>query len=275
MIVERWNERPFAKPLTRVRESVQVLREILAGGRGPGGFKLETPAPSHRHRRLRDRMLRLGGELGDGTFVNFLPLSSVEHVVARVREGEAGRDPTEIICRFFCVPAKRLGVARFMFAAYRHGTGHEAFFGRSAGATRSTRWWPPGARATARARLRGADELVREIFILGDPAAMKERLGAFAERGITTLVLTDRRPDLIEALARDRRPGRGPLLVGSSRPRVHRVPRRRVGPARRRPRAVREAVAGGIPDPGSADDLRNDAAFRAALQFEIGGGGLR
>ena len=40
-------------------------------------------------------MLRLGGELGDGTFVNFLPLSAAEHVVARVREGErAGREPT-------------------------------------------------------------------------------------------------------------------------------------------------------------------------------------
>ena len=43
---------------------------------------------------------------------------------------------------------------------------------------------------------------MREIFILGDPAAMKERLGAFAERGITTLVLTPiGDPDLIEALA--------------------------------------------------------------------------
>jgi alkanesulfonate monooxygenase SsuD/methylene tetrahydromethanopterin reductase-like flavin-dependent oxidoreductase (luciferase family) len=148
-------------------------------------------------------MLRLGGELGDGTFVNFLPLSAVEHVVARVREGEAGRDPTEIICRFFCVPGEGLDVARFMFAAYGTVPVYEAFF-------RALGWgdaidpmvaaWRAGDRKGAVAKV--PEELVREIFVLGEPAAMKERLGAFAERGITTLVLTPiGDPDLIEALA--------------------------------------------------------------------------
>ena len=69
-----------------------MLREVLAGGRGPGGFRLETPPAAPVPivlAALRDRMLRLGGELGDGTFVNFLPLSATDHVVARVREGEA------------------------------------------------------------------------------------------------------------------------------------------------------------------------------------------
>src|SRR5205085_5363560 len=44
VIVERWNDVPFEKPLTRVRESVEALRPVLSGaGRGHGGFKLETP----------------------------------------------------------------------------------------------------------------------------------------------------------------------------------------------------------------------------------------
>src|ERR671927_498748 len=46
VIVERWNGVPFVKPLSKVREAVEALRPILAGERGPGGFKLET-APSH------------------------------------------------------------------------------------------------------------------------------------------------------------------------------------------------------------------------------------
>ena len=128
VIVERWNERPFAKPLTRVRESVQVLREILAGGRGPGLQARDAAPRPHRHRRPARPHAAARGELGDRTFVNFLPLSSVEHVVARVREGEAGRDPTEIICRFFCVPGEGLDVARFMFAAYGTVPVYEAFF---------------------------------------------------------------------------------------------------------------------------------------------------
>ena len=45
-----------------------------------------------------------------------------------MREGEAGRDPTEIICRFFCVPGEGLDVARFMFAAYGTVPVYEAFF---------------------------------------------------------------------------------------------------------------------------------------------------
>ena len=77
VIVERWNEMPFEKPLTTVRETVEILRAVLAGERGPGGFRLETPPerqPPIYVAALRGRMLRLGGAIGDGTFVNFLPL---------------------------------------------------------------------------------------------------------------------------------------------------------------------------------------------------------
>jgi probable F420-dependent oxidoreductase len=205
VIVERWNQRPFEKPLSRIRETVPVLREVLAGGRGPGGFKLETPPAQPVPiviAALRDRMLRLGGELGDGTFVNFLPLSATEHVVARVREGEAGREPTEVICRFFCIPGEGLDVARFMFAAYATVPVYEAFF-------RALGWgdaidpmveaWRGGDRKLALERV--PEELLREIFILGDPDRMKERLHAYAERGITTLVLTPIGADLIDELA--------------------------------------------------------------------------
>jgi probable F420-dependent oxidoreductase len=211
VIVERWNEVPFEKPLTRLRETIPLLREVLAGGRGPGGFRLEA-APSQPIpivlAALRDKMLRLGGELADGTFTNFLPLSAAEHVVARVREGEAaaGREPTEVICRFFCVPGDGLDTARFMFAAYATVPVYEAFF-------RALGWgdaidpmvtaWREGDRKAALGHV--PNELVREIFVFGEPAAMRERLGEYAARGITTLVLTpiappEQLPGLIDAL---------------------------------------------------------------------------
>jgi probable F420-dependent oxidoreductase len=208
VIVERWNERSFAKPLTRVREAVPMLREVLSGGRGPGGFKLETPPAEPVPivvAALRDRMLRLGGELGDGTFVNFLPLSAVEHVVARVREGEAaaGRERTEVICRFFCIPGEGLDMARFMLAAYGTVPVYEAFFralGWGEAIDPMVEAWRAGDRRLALERV--PEELIREIFILGDPGAMKERLGEFAARGITTLVLTPiGDTDLIDELA--------------------------------------------------------------------------
>jgi alkanesulfonate monooxygenase SsuD/methylene tetrahydromethanopterin reductase-like flavin-dependent oxidoreductase (luciferase family) len=64
--------------------------------------------------------------------------------------------------------------------------------------------WRGGDRRAALAAV--PEELVREIFIFGDPPAMRARLNEYAERGITTLVLTpiaapDQLPDLIDGLA--------------------------------------------------------------------------
>jgi alkanesulfonate monooxygenase SsuD/methylene tetrahydromethanopterin reductase-like flavin-dependent oxidoreductase (luciferase family) len=49
-------------------------------------------------------------------------------------------------------------------------------------------------------------ELIEEMFIFGEPAQMRERLGAFVEGGITLPVITpittpDKVGELIEALA--------------------------------------------------------------------------
>jgi probable F420-dependent oxidoreductase len=212
VIVQRWNEIPFEKPLSRVRAAVPVLREVLAGGRGPGGFRLETP-PAHPVpiviAALRDRMLRLGGELGDGTFVNFLPLSAAEHVVARVREGEAaaGRGETEVIGRFFLFGEDALDVARFVFTAYATVPVYEAFFrglGFGDAIDPMVAAWRAGDRKSALAAV--PEDLMREVFVFGAPGAARERLLEFAARGITTLVLLlvaapERMPELIDRLA--------------------------------------------------------------------------
>jgi alkanesulfonate monooxygenase SsuD/methylene tetrahydromethanopterin reductase-like flavin-dependent oxidoreductase (luciferase family) len=64
--------------------------------------------------------------------------------------------------------------------------------------------WREGDRKAALGQV--PEELVREIFIFGDATAMRARLGEYAARGITTLVLTpiaapDALPGLIDALA--------------------------------------------------------------------------
>ena len=216
VIVERWNGVPFTKPLTRVREAVEALRPILEGGRGPGGFKLET-APSHPVpivvAALRDRMLRMAGEKADGTFVNFLPLSGLPHVVERIREGErrGGREgESDVVCRFFCIPQtpeEGMGIARFLLSAYATVPVYEAFF-------RSHGWgealdpmvnaWNEGDRR--RALELAPEDLIREIVIFGTPEAMRARLEEFVAGGITTPVLTflsapEQLPELIDALA--------------------------------------------------------------------------
>jgi probable F420-dependent oxidoreductase len=218
VIVERWNGIPFAKPLTRVRQAVETLRPVLAGERGPGGFKLESapaaPVPIVVA-ALRDRMLGLAGELGDGAFVNFLPLSAVEHVVGKIREGEAraGKEPGsgEVVCRFFNIPQpadEAIGFARFVFAAYATVPVYEAFFralGHGERLDPLLEAWRAGDRQLALER--APDDLIREIFVFGGPDEQRARLDEFAAAGITSFSLSpmcgpDELPGLLDALAR-------------------------------------------------------------------------
>jgi probable F420-dependent oxidoreductase len=201
VIVERWNEIPFEKPLTKVRESVETLRAVLAGERGPGGFKLETapdPPPPIYVAALRGKMLRLAGSIGDGTFVNFLPLSGLGKVMDEIRAGERDAGKTEgssdVLCRFFCIPQEPdqgMPLARWMFAAYATVPVYEQFFrwvGWGDAIDPMVEAWGAGERE--RARELAPEELIREIFIFGSPAEQKERLGQFVAGGISTPVLT-------------------------------------------------------------------------------------
>jgi probable F420-dependent oxidoreductase len=209
VIVERWNEVPFTRPLSKVRDTVAALRPVLAGERGPGGFKLETPpaepVPIYVA-ALRERMLRLGGEVADGTFVNFLPLSAAEDVVATI--GPPARH--DVVCRFFCIPQppeEGLAVARFLFAGYATVPVYEAFFrwlGWGAALDPMVEAWRGGDRKGAAAL--APEELLREIFVFGGPEQMRDRLGEFAAAGITTLCLMpicdpEQLPGLVHALA--------------------------------------------------------------------------
>lgn len=218
VIVERWNDMKFEKPLTRVREVTEFLRAALAGERAGGGFKLDNPPADPVPiviGALRGKMLRLAGELGDGAFLNFLPLASVDKVVAEVRAGErdAGKaeGSTETFCRFFCIqgdPEQTIGVARWMFSAYATVPVYEQFFrwlGYGEAIDPMVDAWRSGDRAKALEL--APQELIEDIFVLGDPATQRERLRTFQDRGIDTPVLLivqpekERYGESVEALA--------------------------------------------------------------------------
>jgi probable F420-dependent oxidoreductase len=201
VIVERWNGMRFEKPLTKVRETVEFLRPVLRGERAPsGGFKLERapqpPVPIVVG-ALRERMLRLAGEVADGAFLNFLPLGSVETVLREVRAGEreAGREAgsVETFCRFFCIQGdldQARQVARWMFVAYATVPVYESFFrwlGYGEAIDPVVEAWRAGDRGQALEL--APPELVEEIFVLGDAAAQRERLQDFQRRGIDCPVL--------------------------------------------------------------------------------------
>ncbi len=120
-IIEGWNQIPFEKPLSKVRETLEFLRVALAGERTETRFKLETK-PAYEIpivlAALRGKMLQLAVEQADGAFTNFLPLDGLPQVVAPLAEAP---DDFELLCRFFCLPGTREEVepvARYMFSTY-------------------------------------------------------------------------------------------------------------------------------------------------------------
>ncbi len=209
-IVAGWNATEFSKPLTRVSESVDFLRTALDGERTETGFKLEQ-APAERVpivlAALRGKMLKLAVEKADGAFTNYLPLSSLPQVVEQLDGAPEG---FELLCRFFCLPGEREEIeplARFMLASYGTVPVYAEFLrwlGYGDQIAEMCEAWD--ARDRERAVAAAPWELIEEIFILGSPEQMKERLESFVAGGITLPIVTpittpDRFGELIEALA--------------------------------------------------------------------------
>jgi probable F420-dependent oxidoreductase len=209
-IVEGWNRMPFSKPLTRISETLDFLDAAFAGERTSTGFKLELapaePVPIVLA-ALRGKMLRLAVARAAGAFTNFLPLAGLPRVKAEL---DGAPPDFELLCRFFCLPGERAEVeplARFMFASYATVPVYEAFF----------RWLGYGKRidemvAAWQAKDREAAiaaapwDVIEDTFIFGTPDAMRARLAAYVEGGITLPILTpittpDRLGEMIEALA--------------------------------------------------------------------------
>ena len=209
-IVEGWNDIPFERPLSRVRETLDFLGPALAGDRAPGGFKLEQK-PAARIpivlAALRGKMLDLAVERADGAFSNFLPLGGLSRVAEQIAGAPEG---FELLCRFFCLPGERQAVeplARFMFASYATVPVYANFFrwlGYGEKIDPMVAAWEAGDRQEAAAK--APWDVIEETFIFGEPTEMKERLRAFVDGGVTLPVLMlvttpDRAGELIEALA--------------------------------------------------------------------------
>jgi probable F420-dependent oxidoreductase len=208
-MMERWNGIPFAKPLTRVRETVQVLRAMLAGERvefsgetlSSSGFRLNPP-PSQPVpiylAALRPHMLELAGEIGDGVILNLVSLRALpgmlEHVAAGARRSGRTLADLDIVCRFNAVVADQRSVAieavRAFIVRYFAAPVYNKYFaacGYEAEARAFNEGFQRGDRAATSAAL--SDELVADVGLVGDEAAAQARVRAFIAGGVTTPVI--------------------------------------------------------------------------------------
>jgi F420-dependent oxidoreductase-like protein len=220
-VVEGLQGVPFAEPLQRLRETVDIVRLAFAGesmtyqGRHhvlprPGGqgkaLRLAQPAndaiPIYLA-TLAPKALRYTGQTADGWVgTSFIP-EAADVLLEPIREGarEAGRDPAAIDVQVGgtvafgdvdqLLPRYRAGVA---FPIGAMGSRQSNFYreafrraGYEDACAEVAELWLAGKRDEATARV--PDEMVVRTTLVGDDDQVKARIRAYRDAGTTTLRL--------------------------------------------------------------------------------------
>jgi probable F420-dependent oxidoreductase len=209
LVVERWNGVPPGPPLRRARESVSLLRSLLAGEESDfegqsvrsHGYRLQHP-PEYRPpvvlAAMNVRMLELAGEIADGVFLNFLPLDAVPLAIEAVTRGadRAGRDmlpelflsiPTEVTDDAEEARRAFANVLDFYLRLPPYQLVLEWYgFSEDAARARNSR----AATASASQMPIASEALCRAVSAIGTVEHCRARFRAYSDAGIGTLSIS-------------------------------------------------------------------------------------
>jgi F420-dependent oxidoreductase-like protein len=234
-VVEGWYGQPFAKPLARTREVVDIIRQVLAREApvtnagphyplpydGPGSVGLGKPLKPITHPLRADVPIWLGAEgpknvaqtaeIADGWIPIFYTPSSAGMYQPWLDEGFARpgarhtRETFEITatCHLQVTddPQPVIDFLKPVTALYMGGMGaKEQNFHKNAEITdRVQELFLAGKRDEATALI--PDELVEDLHIIGDAAKVRDKVQAWEDTGVTTLLLSCRSADEVRQVA--------------------------------------------------------------------------
>ena len=210
-MVERWYGLPYDKPLTRVRETVALLRSILAGEKTAfdgqtlrsHGFQLKSiptqPVPIVLG-AIGGKMLELAGEVADGVLLNdFTPPDRLGYAMERLdvgakRSGRRAEDLEIIKRRALYVTDDAAGgleyfrqhLAFYASAAQYQNVMIELGYGAAVEEARA------GYANRDRQRITAAitDDIVQRIFSFGSEAHCRALVAADYAAGVDTLIIS-------------------------------------------------------------------------------------
>jgi probable F420-dependent oxidoreductase len=206
--VEGWNGGHFDRPLTRVTEVVQAVRQALDGvpvsvdGRTlkVSGFRLGRPAPYRVPiyvAALQERMVRQAVRIADGVITNWLSAEDVKQVAAVVRDEarKVGKDPASfpILCRISVCPtrdARARDQFRRAVTAYLNVPVYRRFhqwLGRGTALAEMNARWDAGDRKGALAAV--PERALDELAVFGTPDECREKLARYVDNGVTVPIL--------------------------------------------------------------------------------------
>ncbi len=202
IIVGSWAGLPFDRPLTDVRETVQVLQPMLRGEKVTFEGERITANRVSPHRQpeqpvplylgaLNPRSLRMVGELGvDGLCLNQMSVAHVPTMLDEVRTGAGGELPDGfgVMARLFCLvtPDAAAGreMVRHIFAPYVATSVYNRFY-RGMGYEEQAQAVLDAGRDRAAAAAALTDDLIDSIFCVGPPEVVAARIQGFVDAGVT------------------------------------------------------------------------------------------
>jgi alkanesulfonate monooxygenase SsuD/methylene tetrahydromethanopterin reductase-like flavin-dependent oxidoreductase (luciferase family) len=207
-IMGQWNGIPLDKPLTRVRETAQMVKSMLKGeksdfqgdtltSRGYRQAPLENPPPLYIG-ALRPKMIEMAAEFGDGVIFNLWPQSVLPKMMEHVKIGaeRAGKklEDVEIVNRAMVLATddKEAGrnIFRAAFAPYYATPVYNKFLawaGYDDAASTITKGWAQKDRNMTSGAL--TDEMIDEIAIIGSEEEIQARIQADADGGVHTSII--------------------------------------------------------------------------------------
>ena len=209
-MMENWHGQKFEKPLTRVKETTQLIKTMLTGAKtdfagdtvsskGYRQLPLEDGAQPVYMAALRSKMLEAAAEFSDGVILNLFPKDSLPKMMEHIRIGaeRAGKklEDVEVVCRHQIIVSDDKESARNFiraaFAPYYATPVYNAFLAWS-GYEEVAKTIQEGWAAKDREKTTGAldDQLVDDIAILGSQEECHDRIREYAEMGITTHIVS-------------------------------------------------------------------------------------
>lgn len=203
---------PYAKPLTRTRETVAVIRALLREGRVDFAgetlrirnfdlwFTPTRPPPPIYISAVFPKMVALCGEIADGIILTRSTLKTAPQVRRQLAEGAAktGRDPAGIAVTTL-LPTVVANSKSTALAALRPGLAFYAGFFPRYNRLMAEHGFAEEAAAIAAAWARGdreaaeratSDALIDATSLAGTPAQCRERLEAYRNTGIDLPILS-------------------------------------------------------------------------------------
>lgn len=210
-MIERWYGLPYAKPLTRVRESVTLLRQIFAGEKTDfsgrtlrsKGFQLKAvpsePVPIYLG-AIGEKMLQLAGEIADGVILNdFTPPDRIDWALSQLEVGakSAGRslDDLEIVKRRAFLITENQQAGLDFFRAYLGLYGSAPAYQNALnnlGYDEAVEQIRAGYAVRDRAAIAAAisDQMISRLFAFGADADCQHLLDTDFKAGIDTVVVS-------------------------------------------------------------------------------------